>query len=106
MLCEKLTEFLKGDEERCGFVLKTGEIVEVENICEDRQNGFQVKSEDVFKHLLIAEATWHTHPGASKNLSANDHQAFRNFPEWKHYIIGEDGVACYVVQNGMVIVEG
>lgn len=87
-----------------GFVLKGNKIVEVENICTKPEEGFLVAAADVKKYLDTAIATWHTHPGKDANLSANDYQTFVNFPHWNHYIVGTDGVRCYKVIEGRVIV--
>ena len=103
-LMDSLARLLEGKDERVGFVLKTGEIVEVENICPDKDNGFEVRGEDLMKYAVDAEASWHTHPGHTKCLSANDHYAFLNYPHLKHYIVGTDGVECYVVKNGIVVI--
>jgi proteasome lid subunit RPN8/RPN11 len=102
---EKLLPYLNETHERVGFILKDGKVVEVENICEDTASGFEVKGTDILFYLDKAVATWHTHPGTTSNLSTHDHYAFRNFPNWKHYIVGTDGVACYVIENGAVIRE-
>lgn len=93
-----------GDTERVGFVLKTGEIVEVENVCPQPTEGFDVKGEDIVKYYDLAASTWHTHPGASNNLSVNDYQTFLNWPDHTHFIIGNDGVREYRVENGDVLI--
>lgn len=95
---------MTGTKERVGFLLPPkGKVVEVENICSDPENGFEVSAEDLVKYGETALASWHTHPGASSNLSADDFVAFLNYPNMKHYVVGMDGVKCYVVENGKVI---
>jgi proteasome lid subunit RPN8/RPN11 len=90
--------------EKVGFVLTNGSIVEVENICHDPENGFDVRGEDILKHEDSAEATWHTHPGCDSNLSVGDHETFLGFPHLAHYIIGIDGIRCFKVEKGRVLV--
>lgn len=87
-----------------GFILKTGEIVEVENICDDPENGFEIRGEDLLKYIDDVVAAWHTHPGKDSNLTVGDHQSFLNYKDWRHYIVGTDGVTCYVVEDGKVII--
>jgi proteasome lid subunit RPN8/RPN11 len=87
-----------------GFILHDGKIVEVPNACDAPDEGFEVTEEALEKYLDQAQATWHTHPGASANLSVGDYHSFLNFPELKHYIVGEDGVMCFVVQDGDLLV--
>lgn len=98
-----LLQFLTPGDERIGFVLKTGEIVEVANICQDPADGFEFSGADLLKYADDAEASWHTHPGLPSNLSVADHQGFLNYPDLIHYIVGEDGVAKYIVQKGRVL---
>ncbi|MES0134517.1 hypothetical protein NKJ88_06075 [Mesorhizobium sp. M0016] len=93
-----------GDVERVGFVLKNGKVIEVQNICENPAEGFDVSGEDIALYALTARATWHTHPNASHNLSANDFNTFLNWPELDHYIIGNDGIRKYIVEDGEVLI--
>jgi proteasome lid subunit RPN8/RPN11 len=99
-----LLPFLDSDAERVGFVMKNGEIIECKNICEDPENGFDVSGEEILRYYPDAEATWHTHPGRTANLSANDYETFVNWPELAHFIVGTDGVKRYVVENGQVLI--
>lgn len=99
----KLLDYYEGDNERVGFILKSGEIVEVENVAEDPTCGFDVRPEDLIKYEDEAVATWHTHPGKDANLSLEDMEAFVSWPDWIHYIVGERDVRAYVVKNGMVV---
>lgn len=101
MLC--LLDKLDGPKERVGYILKNGEIVEVENICEDPENGFDVKGEDLLKWPPLAAATWHTHPGQTSNLSGADYAGFQYYPDLLHYIVGTDGVSCYRVVGSKVM---
>jgi proteasome lid subunit RPN8/RPN11 len=100
-----LDRYLDSEFERVGFVLKDGEVVEVENVCPDPRNGFEVKDTDLMKYPPIAVATWHTHPGKSKVLSREDYHGFRNYPELAHYIVGIDGISKYIVKEGDVLID-
>lgn len=104
MITSDLLRMYEGDLERCGFVLKTGDLVEVPNICTDPKQGFEMRGEDIIMYSAIAQASWHTHPGDSANLSTNDWESFRNYPELDHYIIGNDGVRKFAIdEQGDVI---
>jgi proteasome lid subunit RPN8/RPN11 len=91
--------------ERVGFILIDGSIIEVENISSTPyltasvDPAFLVENED---RLL---ASWHSHPGATSQLSGDDYQAFSNWPDLKHYIVGSDGVSSYIVVKGKVVHE-
>lgn len=104
MPTSRLLDLYEGSHERCGFILKTGEIVEVVNICSDPENGFDMQGADIIKFAPQASATWHTHPGDDSNLSAGDFYTFLNWPELEHYIVGNDGVTKFVVDDGDVLI--
>ncbi len=106
MYAKKLLKRLKPDdvEERVGFVLNTGRVVELKNVCPEPKEGFEVSAADLQKYSDKVVASWHTHPGANANLTVEDARSFRDFPEWEHYIIGTDGVKRYLVKDGAVIV--
>jgi len=89
--------------ERVGFVLNTGEVVEVDNVALQPDKAFMVSTIDLMRYEDIAVATWHTHPGESSNLSDMDYRAFYNWPHLKHYIIGKDGISAYVIKNGNLV---
>jgi len=101
-LIPELKTKLTDGPERVGFILATGEIVEVENQCHEPDNGFEVSGEDLIKYPNVV-ASWHTHPATDSNLSTNDWYGFRNWPEWIHLIIGTDGVTSYRVEQGRVL---
>lgn len=98
----------QGDtDERCGFVLKSGEIVEIANVAKDPTNGFEMDPVAALAHLDEAAATWHTHPDTDPNLSGEDYSGFLSWPDMEHIIIGmRDGavvVLRYKIENGLVI---
>jgi proteasome lid subunit RPN8/RPN11 len=99
-----LLSLYEGAYERCGFILKTGEIVEVPNICAEPTGGFDMRGADIVKFAPISQATWHTHPDDDSNLSSGDFLTFLNWPELDHYIVGNDGVTKFVVEDGDVLV--
>ena len=88
--------------ERCGYIVN-GKVVEVQNCHADPEHGFLVKAEDIVKYADSASATWHTHPGQDANLSTDDFIAFLNWPKLKHYVVGADGVRCFVVEKGSLV---
>lgn len=87
--------------ERCGFLVGT-RLVEVENICPD-DDGFEMTGADILRFADKAGASWHTHPGGSANLSVGDYDTFRDWPDMNHFIIGQDGIATYTVEDGEVL---
>lgn len=102
-LISKLEACLPGSQERVGFVLEDGEIVECMNICDDPQNGFDVSDAELAKYCDMAVATWHTHPDGTKLLSVGDHQTFLTNDDLVHFIIAPDGVAIYIIEDGFVM---
>jgi proteasome lid subunit RPN8/RPN11 len=93
-------------EERVGFVLGNGKVVEVKNISADPERSFMIQTSDIEKYLIKQpklKATWHTHPGKNSNLSVSDYVGFQNYPDVAHYIIGSDGIRKYVVEDGAVL---
>ncbi|MBN7759788.1 hypothetical protein JYP52_01450 [Nitratireductor aquibiodomus] len=103
-LIPDLKNKLTDGPERVGFILPDGSIVEVDNVCTEPNEGFEVTADDLIKHL-DAVATWHTHPQAKSNLSTNDYYGFRNHPNWKHLIVGTDGVSMFRVEKGRVLID-
>lgn len=89
--------------ERCGFVLPDGQVVEVKNICHEPADGFDISGEDLLEYEDRAAGSWHTHTGKDCNLTREDLLSFLNWPTLKHYIVGSDGVAVYVVEKGNVL---
>lgn len=102
-LTNKLLRKLSPGPERGGLILKGGKLVEVQNICSEPEEGFLPDAADLIPHLPNAVGTWHTHPGASANLSVEDAETFVSWPDWLHAIVGEDGVRWYAVKNGAAI---
>lgn len=101
----KLQKLLKPSDtdERCGLVLRSGEIVETPNEHSDPAYGFILPVEALHEYETEAVGTWHTHPGQNANLSQKDYEGFRQWPELKHYIIGVDSVRCYEVADDLIV---
>lgn len=105
MIDKLLSFYTPTGPERVGFVLRSGEVVEVKNTAKDTDNAFAVSAEDLIAYEDEMVATFHTHPSCTSNLSGEDYVAFRNWPSVKHFIIGSDGVACYSVTSSGVVLR-
>lgn len=101
---KQLLKLYQPGNERVGFILKNGVIVEVDNTAEDPTVAFNVKGEDIQAHGDEAIATWHTHPDRDYNLSGEDYETFLQWPNLDHYIIGNNGVRKYVVEFNEVLI--
>ena len=105
-MLNNLSEFYSEEgPERVGFIFPDGAIVEVENSAANPLEGFDVCAEDLITFAERATASWHTHPGASANLSVEDNSAFLCWPKLEHFIIGNDGIKKYVVGNNNRILQ-
>lgn len=104
-IVSKLKRKLKaGDtEERCGLILEGGKIITAPNIHPEPTNGFMIDPSALLLNEQKMIGTWHTHPNGQSVLSAADHQGFRQWPNLTHYVIGEDGVRAYEVEDGLVL---
>lgn len=90
-------------EERCGLILTGDKVIEVKNIAEEPERGFEIDAEEMIKHEADLIGTWHTHPGEGSNLSERDYLGFLMWPKLTHYIIGVGSVSSYNVQDGVVL---
>ena len=94
-------------DERCGFVLDDGSIVEIANVSETPAASFKMDPVQVLEHLDRVKETWHTHPDTDPNLSGEDHSGFLAWPDMVHSIIGRRGgevvVTRWRVEEGLVI---
>ena len=103
-LKDALLEMYEGEFERCGIILRSGELVELENIHPEPTAGFRFRGQDILRlETTDTIGTWHTHPNATSNLSQNDFNAFNAWPRLVHYIIGNDGITKYQVVQGDLI---
>lgn len=96
-------------DERCGLILKDGTIVEIGNIAEEKSDGYEMDPVAVLPFIKDGsiEATWHTHPDSSSNLSGEDYAGFLAWPMFEHVIVGTTNgvveVSRYRVTDGLVI---
>ena len=97
-----LNKFWTPERERCGVILKNGEVMELPNRSATPETDFVLAVEDT--DGLDAAASWHTHCHSSANLSTEDYMAFLSRPEWSHYIVTQTEVWGYYVRNGKVMV--
>lgn len=102
-LIRKLLEHYPGSDERCGFILTDGAVVEAENICLEPSIGFAVSDADLDRYIDDAVGTWHTHPNGTNILGVDDYAMMRGMPDLIHFIIGAEGVAAYSVDRDQVL---
>ena len=95
----QLLGFWSPEVERCGVVHPDLRIEEVQNRSPTPELTFLVTREDLDRPI---EATWHTHPATSANLSVLDHHFFMAWPHLLHFIVGQREVRCYQVLNGVI----
>jgi proteasome lid subunit RPN8/RPN11 len=97
---------LTGTNERVGFILSDGNVIECPNIAPDPETSFKVDPKVVRLWANDAAATWHTHPGGSSNLSTDDLECFIGWgPDMKHVIVGKDDMAVYYFEDGELLRE-
>lgn len=93
------------DVERCGFVIDSHKLVELTNVYHQTTEGFEIDPSDVLKYIDRLKGIWHTHPRKTSVLSGDDKLCMEQWPDIKHYIIGNDGIRVYVVKDGIVTNE-
>ncbi len=96
----RLLSFWNSQTERCGYMDLCNHIVELENIHEDKRNGFEVASIPP-----EAVALWHTHPSGCPNLSIEDYHLFCSLPNLLHVIVGKNEVAYYFVDTDSSLIR-
>ena len=71
---KKIIEYMKTAEpfEACGFILRSGIFVPVENIAEDRENSFEIDPMEWINRDVVALV--HSHPGGLPYLSTVDRE--------------------------------
>lgn len=92
------------DREKCGFILLSGIIIEVDNIHENPINNFAIADKDIDYYVLdnIA-AFWHSHIENDSNLSIPDYKSFLKYPNHYHVIFCYNDFTIYKVRNNLVI---
>lgn len=98
-----LAKYQPTGHERGGLILSSGEPHEFPNISSEPEKIFVPDLSTVVDVLPQAVGTWHTHPGASANLSTEDEATFKSWPTFAHAIIGENGIRWYAVAGGLVV---
>lgn len=91
--------------EACGFVLKDGSLLQVDNVAKNPEENFQVSEEDLDLYEAQAVATWHTHLNGTCNLSVEDYMCFLVFPQLEHYIYDGGRLATYTVQDNLILLK-
>lgn len=94
-LIDDLKKLVCPGPERVGCIRKDHSILEFINDSLKPEESFTVPDEALGVLETEALATWHTHPQGSPNLSGDDYNTFRAWPELYHFIIGLNGVKCY-----------
>lgn len=91
--------------ERLGFLIqdKQVELIEVRNISTAPTETFIAPTAALIEWEDKILATWHTHPDGVNEPSIYDKQAFVNYPDVVHYIIGSNGIAAYAIEGGKVV---
>jgi len=103
-IARKLKRKLKptDTEERCGLILKDGTVFQTPNRHDDPTIGFRIPGWEMVQHEDQLLGTWHTHPGGTSVLSQEDYNGFLNWPQLTHFVVGNDGVRAYRVEDGIV----
>lgn len=99
---ELLQKLWSYSPEQCGLILNDNSIVPLRNIHPDPWHNFQIDPKELEEHRLNIQATWHTHPKTTANLSVEDYRLFQQLPAWYHYIVSRDEVRCYYVTDRVV----
>lgn len=100
-----MNQFWSPIVERCGFILKDGSVVELENTHPQRSHAFSISDSDFEKYEGRIATVWHTHPDSNVNLSVADYRAFLTKPEVLHMIIGEQHTALFYVEDQTVLIR-
>lgn len=91
------------ENERCGLVLTSGEIIELPNSSTYPYNSFVLSAADVAPYKEQLAATWHSHPRGPNNLSIDDYNTFLDIPTPPHFIITTRSVSMYQAQGDYVM---
>lgn len=91
-------------QERCGFILKDGAVIETINVHSQPQEHFKIADSDMLRYGDSIRATWHTHPKTGPNLSVPDYFMFCRFPEWDHAIISKNAFRIYRAVGARVLI--
>lgn len=89
--------------ERCGVLLKDGQIRELLNIHPAPLDSFAFSTDELLNPDVIA--TWHTHPRKDPNLTMDDYRAFCNYPHLSHYIVGKTEIWCFKFLGDILVLD-
>ena len=93
----------ESQEEACGFILDHLYIIRLKNIHPEPTEGFEIDPQDTLRYMDRITGVWHTHPNSTSVLSGEDKACIEMWPDWDHYVVGEDGCRHYRVKDGAVI---
>lgn len=102
---DKLREFTGGEVERCGFILSSGEVVEVENVSSHPGQNFEISEEAFLTYVDTMTGLWHTHVNGIANLSLPDYYTFMDFPELEHWVVSDLASVCFKVEETQLIID-
>lgn len=116
MIVSSLLDFVEDDElrpgepEYCGVIRADGTVLQLPNVHTEPTRGFEIDPRAFLEQLEAgAVATWHTHPAADPNLSEEDMNGFRQWPQLLHHIVGirdgEKTVVTFKVLEGGIVVK-
>ena len=88
--------------EKCGFILKDGTVINLENKHPHPNLGFLIPDSDIDQYKDDIAAIWHSHPSNDVNLSVEDYAAFLRYPDYDHHIYGLNHMAAYYVRGDTV----
>lgn len=92
------------DQENCGIILTSGEIVKLKNHHPEPMNNFSIADADISNYGLDnILAFWHSHLENDSNLSVADYKSFVNYPNHYHIIFCYTNFTIYTVRNNLVI---
>ncbi len=82
--------------EVCGFIMRSGSIIEIANVATDPKNYFSMDLRQISRKVNLRKvfAIWHTHPGGDIRPSRKDLEAIR-LTDWAYLIATADEVAWY-----------
>ncbi len=86
--------------ERCGIVMKSGEVIELHNAHPDPENNFMILEENLVDPEVMG--TFHTHPKTGPNLSVQDYYGFLAYPKLLHFIVAHEEIWCFHTINGIL----
>jgi hypothetical protein len=88
--------------EICG-IIQNGEVKQKSNIADNPNDAFKFEEKDL--DCAGIQATWHTHPRTVINLSVDDYYFFKSWPHLAHFIISNDSVWCYLIDDQLRVIQ-